>query len=132
MKRVMIVTGGGRGIGAATAKMAANRGYAVCVNYQRDHASAGSVVTEIQKNGGSAIAVGADVGVEADVVRLFATVDRELGPVTGLVNNAGIIGQKADLVDMDAARLSHRSHTKLGQAPQLRPTHPHAPGAKMT
>ena len=107
MKRVMIVTGGGRGIGAATAKMAANRGYAVCVNYQSDHASAGSVVTEIQKNGGRAIAVGADVGVEADVVRLFATVDRELGPVTGLVNNAGIIGQKADLVDMDAARLSH-------------------------
>ena len=107
MKRVMIVTGGGRGIGAATAKMAANRGYAVCVNYQRDHASAGSVVTEIQKNGGRAIAVGADVGVEPDVVRLFATVDSELGPVTALVNNAGIIGQKADLVDMDAARLSH-------------------------
>ena len=106
MKKVMIVTGGSRGIGAATARLAAEHGYAVCVNYQRDQAAADSVVQTIEDKGGQAIAVAADVAVEADVVRLFAAVDQQLGSVTALVNNAGIIGQKADLVDMDTERLS--------------------------
>jgi NAD(P)-dependent dehydrogenase (short-subunit alcohol dehydrogenase family) len=79
------VTGGGRGIGAATARLAAQRGYAVCINYLQDRATAEEVVRAIPK----AIAVQADIGVEDDVVRLFETVDRELGPLTALVNKCG-------------------------------------------
>lgn len=89
----MIVTGGGRGIGAATARMAGRRGYAVCVNYLGNAAAAEAVVGDIEKAGGRAIAVQADVAAEAEVERLFAAVDRELGPVTALVNNAGLAGR---------------------------------------
>ncbi len=91
--QVMIVTGGGRGIGAATARMAAARGYAVCVNYLGNAAAAEAVVGDIEKAGGRAIAVQADVASEAEVERLFAAVDRELGPLTALVNNAGLAGR---------------------------------------
>ncbi len=90
--QVMIVTGGGRGIGAATARLAGARGYAVCVNYLGNAESAEAVVGGIEAEGGQAIAVRADVAEEAAVVRLFEVVDRELGPVTALVNNAGIAG----------------------------------------
>ena len=88
----MIVTGGGRGIGAATARLAAGRGYAVCVNYLANAEAADAVVRDIEAAGGRAIAVQANVAVEAEVERLFAAVDRELGPVTALVNNAGLAG----------------------------------------
>ncbi len=91
--QIMIVTGGGRGIGAATARMAAQRGYAVCVNYLGNAKAAEAVVGDIEKAGGRAIAVQADVASEAEVERLFATVDRELGPLTALVNNAGLAGR---------------------------------------
>ena len=87
--KVVIVTGGSRGIGTATCKLAAERGYAVCVNYRANREAAEHVVAEYRKAGTKAIAVQADVAVEADVVRLFETVDRELGRVTALVNNAG-------------------------------------------
>jgi NAD(P)-dependent dehydrogenase (short-subunit alcohol dehydrogenase family) len=90
---IVIVTGGGRGIGAATARMAAARGYAVCVNYLGNAAAAEAVVGDIEKAGGRAIAVQADVAAEAEVERLFAAVDRELGPLTALVNNAGLAGR---------------------------------------
>lgn len=106
MGKVIIITGGSRGIGAATAGLAAERGYAVCVNYLRNRAAAEEVVRAISKAGGKAIAVSADVSSEADVTRLFETVDRELGKLSALVNNAGIIERQARLEDMDAARLN--------------------------
>jgi len=102
----MIVTGGGRGIGAATARLAATRGYAICVNYAKNREAADGVVAEIGKAGGRAIAVQADVGMEAEVARLFETVDEKLGTVTALVNNAGIIEKQARLADIDAARIA--------------------------
>ncbi len=105
MTRVMIVTGGGRGIGAATARLAAARGYAVCVNYRADRASADALVADIAAAGGRAIAVAADVSQEADVKRLFATVDAQLGPLDALVNNAGILERQQRVEDVDAARL---------------------------
>jgi len=105
MKRVAIVTGAGRGIGAATAILAASRGYAVCVNYRRSADDARDVVKAIVDAGGRAVAVAADVAVEEDVVRLFETAARELGPVTALVNNAGILERQMRVEDMDAARL---------------------------
>ncbi len=106
MDKVIVITGGGRGIGAATAKLAGERGYAVCVNYLRDRTAADEVVRAITQAGGKAIAVGADVSTETDVIRLFETVDRELGTVNALVNNAGILERQARLEDMDAARLN--------------------------
>src|SRR3954466_9003361 len=89
--KVLIVTGGSRGIGAATAKLAAQRGYAVCVNYRRNRVAADGVVAEIVAGGGTALAVGADVALEPDVVRLFETVDAKMGRLAGLLNKAGIL-----------------------------------------
>ena len=105
MAKVMLVTGAGRGIGAATARLAAERGYAVCVNYLRDEKSARKLTTELEKKGAKAIAVAADVSSEPDVMRLFATVDRALGRVAALVNNAGIVDVRARVEDMTLERL---------------------------
>ena len=91
MTGVLIVTGSARGIGAATAVLAAADGYAVCINYRERAERAEEVVQAILDAGGDAIAVPADVSVEADVMRLFETVDKELGTLTALVNNAGTI-----------------------------------------
>ncbi len=102
----MIVTGGGRGIGAATAVLAAGRGYAVCVNYKRNEEAASAVVASIASAGGRAIAVQADVASEPDVMRLFAAVDAELGPLDALVNNAGILERQTRVDAIDAARLT--------------------------
>jgi NAD(P)-dependent dehydrogenase (short-subunit alcohol dehydrogenase family) len=104
-RRVLLVTGGGRGIGAATARLAAARGYAVCVNYQRNHEAAGRVVQDIEAAGGHAVAVAADVSVEADVVRLFEMVDQQLGRISALVNNAAVLEKQMRLDAMDAARI---------------------------
>ena len=87
---VAIVTGSSRGIGAATALCLARAGYQLCINYLADSASANALLGQLEQYGGGAIAVQADVGSEADVTRLFETVDRRLGRVTALVNNAGI------------------------------------------
>jgi NAD(P)-dependent dehydrogenase (short-subunit alcohol dehydrogenase family) len=106
LKKVLVVTGGSRGIGAATALLAAAKGYEVCVNYQRNESAASAVVRRISAVGGSAIAVAADVSREADVVHLFESVDAALGPVTALVNNAGILETQMRVEQMDAARLS--------------------------
>jgi NAD(P)-dependent dehydrogenase (short-subunit alcohol dehydrogenase family) len=105
MPGVLIVTGGSRGIGAATCRLAAERGYAVCVNYRSNATAANEVATAITAGGGRAITVQADVAIEADVVRLFAACDAELGPLTGLVNNAGILETQKRVEAMDAARL---------------------------
>ena len=106
MQPTILVTGGGRGIGAATARLAADRGYAVCVNYRANRAAADAAVADITARGGRAIAVQADVAAETDVVRLFATVDAELGPLTALVNNAGVLETQTRVDRIDAARLS--------------------------
>ncbi|KFF48843.1 sugar dehydrogenase [Gammaproteobacteria bacterium MFB021] len=105
MKPVMIVTGAGRGIGAATALMAAQKGYAVAVNYRSDKASADKVVAEIEAAGGRAIAVQADVVDEAAIVAMFETVDRELGRVDVLVNNAGVVDQISRVDEMSFERV---------------------------
>jgi NAD(P)-dependent dehydrogenase (short-subunit alcohol dehydrogenase family) len=103
---ILVITGASRGIGAATARLAASRGYAVCVNYRSDRDAAARVVQEIEAAGGRAMAVAADVAREADVRRLFETVDRELGPLTALVNNAGILERQMRVDAMDAARIT--------------------------
>jgi NAD(P)-dependent dehydrogenase (short-subunit alcohol dehydrogenase family) len=100
--KVLIVTGASRGIGAATARLAAGRGYDVCVNYQADRDAAEAVVANIEAAGGRAIAVQADVANEAQVERLFETVDRELGQLGALVNNAGLAGRFSRLDEADS------------------------------
>src|SRR5205085_2142297 len=102
---VMIVTGGSRGIGAATARLAAERGYAVCVNFVSNERAALTVVDEIRDRGGRAIAVRADVAKEADAIRLFDEAVKQFGPLTALVNNAGILERQGRVEDMDVARL---------------------------
>jgi NAD(P)-dependent dehydrogenase (short-subunit alcohol dehydrogenase family) len=101
----MLVTGGARGIGAATCRLAAQEGYAVCVNYLRNRDAADRVVREISSGNGKAIAVAANIAEEAQVVRLFQIVDRELGRIDVLVNNAGIVARAGPLQDMDLARI---------------------------
>jgi NAD(P)-dependent dehydrogenase (short-subunit alcohol dehydrogenase family) len=104
--RVVLITGGSRGIGAATARLAAARGYDVCVNYRRNSDAAERVVAEIEAAGTRALAVAADVSVEADVVRLFDVCDAAFGRLDALVNNAGILDIQMRLDEMDAARIS--------------------------
>jgi len=101
---VVVITGAGRGIGAATARLAAERGYAVCVNYRSDASAAGEVVAAARSAGAQAVAVQADVAREADVIRLFDAATAELGTVTALVNNAGILERQCRLDEMEAAR----------------------------
>jgi len=103
---VLIVTGASRGIGAATALLAARRGFAVCVNYLSEQAKAAAVVRVIQQENGRAVAVQADISSEPDVVRLFETVDRELGQLSALVNNAATVERQTRLDSMDAARIN--------------------------
>ncbi len=104
-RKVVLVTGGGRGIGAATALLAARRGYAVAVNYLRDAAAADEVVARIVADGGDAAALQADVAVEAQVAGLFARVDARFGRLDALVNNAGVLETQMRLDSMDAARV---------------------------
>ena len=87
--KIAIVTGASRGIGAATARLLGEKGYAVCVNYLNSESAAKKIVSDIIKSGGEAIAFKADVGVEKEIILMFETVDRELGVISGLVNNAG-------------------------------------------
>lgn len=106
MNRVMLITGSSRGIGAATARLAAERGYAVCVNYLSNQPAAQAVVAEITAKGGTAIAVRADVSQEEEVAGLFTAVDRQLGTVSALVNNAGTLETQMRVDQMDAARIN--------------------------
>lgn len=103
--KVVIVTGGSRGIGAATARLAAADGYAVAVNYKSDEASARAVVADIEAAGGRAVAIQADTGNEADIVRLFEEATHSLGPITALVNNAGMTGRRCLIEEVDAQTL---------------------------
>lgn len=106
MDRIVIITGGGRGIGAATARLAARAGYRVCIAFRERRDAADEVVAQIEGQGGEAIAVQADVGREADVLRLFDHVDRRFGELTALVNNAGILERQMRVDAMDAERLA--------------------------
>ena len=101
---VLLITGAGRGIGAATARMAARRGWDVAINYTRDAAAAEAVAAEVRALGRRAITVAADVSDEPAVLAMFRRIDAELGRLSGLVNNAGIVAMKARLDEMDLAR----------------------------
>ncbi|ESX87721.1 SDR family oxidoreductase [Mesorhizobium sp. RSR565B] len=104
-QKVLLVTGGSRGIGAATCRLAAKAGYRVAVNYAANEAAAQALVAEIEVGGGEAIAVKGDVGVEADIVAVFEAVDSAYGRLDALVNNAGIVDVKARVDEMSLARL---------------------------
>lgn len=104
MSKVMLITGASRGIGAATALLAAQRGYAVAVNYHRNQAAAEAVVAAIHAGGGRAVAIAANVADEIDVQRLFAETELALGPLSALVNNAGVLEQQMRLQQMELAR----------------------------
>lgn len=104
-RAVLLITGGGRGIGAATARLAAQRGYAVAINYASNATTAEQLAREITASGGKAIAVQADVADEAQVLQLFAAVDAQLGPLTALVNNAGVVDVACRVDAMSVARL---------------------------
>ena len=104
MKPILLITGASRGIGAATAVLAAQQGWAVAVNYASNAPAANSVVKQIQDAGGTAIAVQADVGDEAQIMRMFAEVDAKLGCIFGLVNNAGVVDVIAQVQDQSWAR----------------------------
>ena len=106
MNKVMLITGASRGIGAATARLAAQRGYAVCINYRSRSQDAALLAEEIERRGDRAITVRADVSVEADVVRMFDEVEVQLGPLTALVNNAGILEHQMRVEAMSVERLT--------------------------
>ena len=99
MSQIVIVTGGSRGIGAATARLLGREKASVAVNYRKAKEEANAVVRDIEASGGRALAVQGDTGNEADMMRLFAEADRAFGPLTGLVNNAGIVGGQKRRID---------------------------------
>jgi NAD(P)-dependent dehydrogenase (short-subunit alcohol dehydrogenase family) len=105
MDKVIVITGASRGIGAATARLAARAGYRICINYLRDDEAAQRVLAEVRELGAEAIAVKADVSVEDEIIQLFQRVDAELGPLTALVNNAGTIGQQSRVEEVSEFRL---------------------------
>jgi NAD(P)-dependent dehydrogenase (short-subunit alcohol dehydrogenase family) len=104
MDKVLLVTGGSRGIGAATALLAARQGWAVAVNYTANSLAADEVVRQIRAQGGRAMAVQADVADEAQVLRMFEHIDAKFGRLTGLVNNAGVVDVTARVDEMSVAR----------------------------
>ena len=106
MKKVLLVTGGSRGIGAATAMLAAKQGYAVAINYREQQKAADKVVKQIRNIGGEAIAIQADIAVESEVKRMFNKLDQDLGILTALVNNAGIIATQSCFEDIELDRIN--------------------------
>ena len=106
MKKVLLVTGGSRGIGAATAILAAKQGYAVAINYREQQKAADKVVKQIRNTGGEAIAIQADIAVESEVKRMFNELDQNPGLLTALVNNAGIIAAQSGFEDIELDRIN--------------------------
>lgn len=113
--RIMIVTGGSRGLGAAIAVLAAHRGFDVCISYRTDGDGANATAKRIRETGRRALAVSADVGDDGDVRRLFDQVDGDLGPPSALVNNAGVSGRKGrvDALDFHCAIRSTTDFSKF-------------------
>lgn len=105
MKKTVLITGGGRGIGAACARLVAQQGYQVCINYRSDDVAAMEIVRAIEAAGGTALAIRADVAQEGEVERLFAQVDARFGRLDALVNNAGVLARQMRVEQMDAARI---------------------------
>ncbi|RYU96718.1 SDR family oxidoreductase [Emticicia agri] len=105
MSKIILITGGSDGIGATTAELAAKEGYTVCINYKQNHLAANRITEKINHEGGMAYAFQADISVESEVVDMFAAIDSQVGRITALVNNAGIIESQQKLVDMSAERL---------------------------
>ena len=110
---VAIITGSSRGIGAATARLLGESGYQVCVNYRSNESAAMKVVADLESLDVKAIAVQGDVSDESDVVRLFKTIDQELGQLTALVNNAGIVLPQTRVENMDASRINRMLTTNV-------------------
>lgn len=105
MSKIILITGGSDGIGASTAELAAKEGYTVCINYRQNHIAANRIVEKINNESGLAYAFQADISVESEVVDMFAAIDSQVGRISALVNNAGIIESQQKLVDMSAERL---------------------------
>jgi len=110
---ILLVTGGSRGIGAATARLAAARGYDVCINYRSNKDAASRIVADVEAAGRRAVAVAGDVSIEGDVVRLFEECDKRLGALDALVNNAAILEQQMRLDAMDARRIARVLSTNV-------------------
>lgn len=113
MEKIILITGGGRGIGAACAIEAAQRGYRVCINYRSDDAAAAGVVDAITTGGGAAFAIKADVADEAQVEAMFRAIDGRYGRLDALVNNAGVLSQQMRVDQMDAARMQRIMATNI-------------------
>lgn len=113
MKKVIVVTGGSRGIGAAIAHLAAKQGYAVCISYVSNRRAADAIVSSITDGGGIAMAVQADIAVEEDVIRLFDHVDSSLGRITALVNNAGVLESQSRIDEMSFERIQRVFFTNV-------------------
>ncbi|MFT5218894.1 MAG: NAD(P)-dependent dehydrogenase (short-subunit alcohol dehydrogenase family) [Planctomycetota bacterium] len=104
MSKVILITGSSRGIGAATAMLAAQKGFSLCLNYHQSKAAAEALLDKVKALGCNAISCQADIADEADILSMFDTIDSHFGRLDGLVNNAGILEAQSDLVDMDAGR----------------------------
>lgn len=104
MSKVLLITGASRGIGAATATLAAAQGYSICLNYHKNESAAAELLDSITASGCDAFTFQADVSVEADVLAMFTAIDERFGCLHGLVNNAGILEKQSEMVDMSVAR----------------------------
>ena len=113
MNKIALITGASRGIGAATAKLLAQQGYDICINYRSDAQAAQQVVDTVIAQGQKAIAVKADISQESDVLRLFEQTDQQLGTLTALVNNAGILKPQSRVADLTAERINQLLTTNV-------------------